>query len=324
MFPMSILWRNCQSWKRRGKKKITHAANSGSVKSSNRVLCVARILKLDEREARRVPGTIFSSHSITKLWVFDCFAFLEFNIKRNSLNIKKLMRLLQTRGQTFDTCLSWKVSRMGWDQLVISATSSTARLRSERETEMVVSPGHPDVLQRPVLGESIFEIVLGGVVPEIADVDLARDVPITVPRHLWSKPPERLKTNWRVSNLTETDSEETAFLNFFEGLIESLQVVRIAAERVNWRNFEIASMVKQKKQFVKAELQLRYKPLHWIEGGVVWLWRWWRQSLTPTPSCRRWWQRGGGVNLGPKPLSPFGKSATGKTWSGLHDDSGHF
>ena len=68
--------------------------------------------------------------------------------------------------------------------MVISATSSTARLRSERETEMVVSPGHPDVLQRPVLGESIFEIVLGGVVPEIADVDLARDVPITVPRHL--------------------------------------------------------------------------------------------------------------------------------------------
>ena len=50
-----------------------------------------------------------------------------------------------------------------------------------------------------------------------------------------------------MSNLTETDSEEIACLNFFERLIESLQVVRIAAERVNWRDFEIASMVKQKK-----------------------------------------------------------------------------
>ena len=52
---------------------------------------------------------------------------------------------------------------------------------NEGETWWV--PGNPDILQLPVLFEGILDLVFGGGVAQVSDVNLAGQVPLAVMRH---------------------------------------------------------------------------------------------------------------------------------------------
>ncbi len=51
------------------------------------------------------------------------------------------------------------------------------------ESEAGRIAGHPHIPEWAVLCERVLQLVLGGVVAEVADVNFAGDVPITVARH---------------------------------------------------------------------------------------------------------------------------------------------
>jgi len=44
-------------------------------------------------------------------------------------------------------------------------------------------PCNPDISERSVLSEGILQLVLGGVVAQVADVDFAGDIPVAMARH---------------------------------------------------------------------------------------------------------------------------------------------
>ena len=60
---------------------------------------------------------------------------------------------------------------------------SVSRVLKLDESKTWRIPGHPDVFQRSVLSEAVLQLILVGIVTEIADVHLAVYVPVTVARH---------------------------------------------------------------------------------------------------------------------------------------------